>query len=65
MDQVKIYYTMDGSEPTVHSAVYNPSTTYFQLQLIQPLPVQGPMTVKALAVGFGRYDSGVAIYEIE
>ena len=38
MDQVKLHYTLDGSEPTYNSPVYNPSTSYFQPELLQPIP---------------------------
>jgi len=65
LDQVKIYYTTDGSEPTVASPVYNPSTTYFQPQLIKPVAVENGEVVKAFASGFGRYDSEVAVYTYE
>ena len=60
LDQVKIHYTTDGSEPTLDSPVYNPSTTYFQPQLALPIEVGPGIVVKAYAAGFGRYDSGVA-----
>ena len=56
-DSVKIYYTTDGSEPGVHSAVYNPSTSDKQPALIQPVSLEGVTVVKAVVVGFGKYDS--------
>ena len=62
MDQVKIHYTVDGSEPTAHSPVYNPSTSYFQPDMNQPFPQPKPgATIKAIAVGYGRYDSETAV----
>lgn len=65
-DQVRIYYTTDGSMPDVHdSMVYNPSATYFQPELNKPLPVDGPVIIKAMAVGFGKRDSPVATFEYE
>ena len=64
LDQVKIYYTTDGSNPNINSAVYNPSTTYFQPHLIQPLSISSPVTVKAFAVGNGRFDSEIAVWEM-
>lgn len=63
IDQVKLYYTLDGSDPTVNSKVYNPSTTYFQPDLIKPIPVNGSGTLKAIAVGYGKYDSEVLKYD--
>ncbi|MCL2164186.1 MAG: molybdopterin-dependent oxidoreductase [Oscillospiraceae bacterium] len=57
MDLVKIHYTLDGSAPTVNSPVYNPSTSYFQPQLIQPIAVKSGMKVNAFAAGYGRNTS--------
>ncbi|MDD3349802.1 MAG: chitobiase/beta-hexosaminidase C-terminal domain-containing protein [Eubacteriales bacterium] len=65
MDQVKLHYTLDGSEPTIDSPVYNPSTSYFQPNLIKPLSVKGTGTLKVKAVGFGKKDSEVTIYAYE
>jgi len=65
LDIVKVYYTTDGGEPTVNSAVYNPSTSYFQPHLIKPLQIESPATVKAFATGLGRHDSEVAVWETE
>lgn len=65
-DQVRIYYTTNGSMPDVYdSMVYNPSATYFQPELNKPLPVDGLVTIKAMAVGFGKRDSPVATFEYE
>ena len=63
MDQVKIHYALGGAEPTTDSPVYNPSTSYFQPDLNEPLPLKPGVAVKAIAVGFGRYDSEVAVAE--
>lgn len=62
LDQVKLYYTLDGSEPAVFTKVYNPSTTYFQPDLIKPIPVSGSGTLKVKAVGYGKSDSEVLTY---
>lgn len=66
-DLVKIYYTLDGSTPDAHSPVYNPSATYFQPDLNKPIPVDQPVTVKAVVIGFGKHDSRVAAfaYDVE
>ena len=64
LNNVKIYYTTDGTAPTVNSAVYNPSTTSFQPDLIKPIPVAGVTVVKVLVVGFGKYESEVVVYEV-
>lgn len=60
---VKIYYTLDGSEPTVYSAMYNPST--YQPELNRPISVEGDLTIRAIAVGYGKSDSPVAEFRIE
>ncbi|MEI7885129.1 MAG: FN3 associated domain-containing protein [Clostridia bacterium] len=61
-DQVKLYYTLNGSEPTVTSQVYNPSTTYFQPDLIKPIPINGSGILKVKAVGYGKEDSEVLTF---
>lgn len=63
LDQVKIYYTLDGNEPTHDSLLYNPSTTYFQPELIKPISINGSGTLKAKVVGYGKMDSEVLTYE--
>jgi hypothetical protein len=65
MDQIKIHYTIDGTTPTRYSPVYNPSTSYFQPQLIQPVPVGRGATVRAFAAGFGRHDSDIVELRVE
>lgn len=59
-DMVKIYYTIDGTDPDINSKVYNVSASYYQPQLNQPIPVQGNVEIKALAIGAGKYDSEIA-----
>jgi len=62
MDNIKIYYTLDGSEPSYSSAVYNPSTSNFQPHLTMPLLVTQDVTIKAFAGGLGRADSPVVSF---
>lgn len=59
MDQVKLHYTFDGKTPDYNSPVYNPSTSYFQPDLIKPIPVSGSGKVKVKAIGYGKEDSEV------
>jgi len=59
-DSVKIYYTTDGSAPTVESKMYNISATRFQPQLNQPLLISRTTVVRAIAIGPGLEDSAVA-----
>ena len=54
MDSIRIYYTLDGSEPGYNSTVYNKSASYFQPQLIGPLILTESVTVKAFAAGLGK-----------
>jgi hypothetical protein len=60
IDSVKIYYTTDGSTPTVESKMYNISASYYQPQLNQPLVINKTTVVKAVAIGAGREDSPLA-----
>jgi len=64
-DLVKIYYTIDGSTPGVNSLLYNPSATYFQPDLNKPVPVDKPVTIKAVVIGFGKHDSQVATFKYD
>ena len=59
-DLVKIYYTTDGSEPTVGSEMYNVSTSYYQPELNKPLLIDKTTVVKAVAIGAGKEDSAVS-----
>lgn len=59
-DAVKIYYTTDGSNPTLHSKVYNISASYYQPQLNQPIMVAADTEIRAVAIGAGKADSPVA-----
>lgn len=59
LDAVKVYYTTDGSEPGIESALYNPSTTYFQPELIVPIEAAPGDTVKVIICGNGKADSDI------
>jgi len=59
--QVKLHYTLDGSEPNMLSPMFNPST--FQLELNAPIPITEPTTIKVIVYGFGRSESEVAVFE--
>jgi len=61
-DSIRIYYTIDGSDPDYSSAVYNPSTSYYQPQLIVPIEVNADITIKAFAAGIGKDDSPIATF---
>ena len=66
MDQVKLYYTLDGSDPDpLTSPVYNPSTSNFQPELNAPLDLPSGTVLRAKAVGFGYADSEISEYVVE
>jgi len=58
---VKLHYTLDGSEPTLLSPMYNPST--YQSELNVPIPITEPTTIKVLVTGYGKNDSDIAEFE--
>ena len=59
-DLIKIYYTTDGTDPTINSPVYNVSASYYQPQLNKPIAVEKDTEIRAIAVGAGKADSAVA-----
>jgi hypothetical protein len=59
-DLIKIYYTTDGTDPTINSPVYNVSASYYQPQLNKPIAVEKDTEIRAMAVGAGKTDSAVA-----
>lgn len=59
---VKMFYTLDGSEPTELSVMYNPST--YQPELNKPIVFNESAVLKVLVTGFGREDSDVSAFEI-
>ena len=60
---VKIYYTLDGSEPTLSSKLYNPST--YQPELNKPILITKDTTIKAIAYGYGKQPSAVATFSVK
>lgn len=59
----KMYYTLDGSEPTVKSNIYNISYPIFQPWLNKAIPIDKDITIKARAIGLGKLDSDVVTYD--
>jgi len=59
MDAVQIYYTLDGSEPTQSSKLYNPSTSYYQPKLIVPITAPAGSALKLKVFGYGQTPSEV------
>lgn len=58
----RIYYTLDGTEPTVKSNIFNISYPTFRPELNKPIPVTGDITIKARAIGLGKLDSEVRTF---
>ncbi len=54
-----IYYTLDGSEPSVCSFLYNIS----EFKENKPIDINEDVTLKARTIGFGKLDSEVVSYE--
>lgn len=50
----RIYYTLDGSTPTKQSTLYT-----------GPFQISGNVTIKAVLVAYGQYDSDVTTYNVE
>ncbi len=63
-DNVMIYYTLDGSEPTYGSYIFNISYPSFRPEeMNKPIPVNGKVTIKARIIGFGKSDSEVKTFQ--
>ena len=63
----KIYYTLDGSEPTLGCAMYNyvADRWLFQKGMSENTPISAPggaFTIKAKIIGIGRNDGPVATF---
>ncbi|MEI7885128.1 MAG: metallophosphoesterase [Clostridia bacterium] len=57
---VKLHYTLDGTEPTVLSPMYNPST--YQPELNAPIIIDKDTIIKVLATGYGKEDSKIKTF---
>lgn len=63
MGLVKIFYTLDGTEPTESSYMYNPST--YQPELNVPITINQDTTIKVLVSGYGKRNSEVTTYHFK
>jgi len=61
LGKVKLHYTLDGSEPTLLSPMYNLSN--YQPELNVPIAITEPTVIKVLASGYGKLDSNVTVFE--
>ncbi|MCL2392777.1 MAG: chitobiase/beta-hexosaminidase C-terminal domain-containing protein [Oscillospiraceae bacterium] len=58
---VHIFYTIDGSDPTPFSTLFNPSA--FRPELTESIHITEPVIISTFARGFGKNDSDIAIFE--
>lgn len=62
-DNVMMYYTLDGSDPTYGSYIYNISYPSFQPAFNAPIPVHKNLTINARTIGFGKLDSEIVTFQ--
>lgn len=70
MDDDKIYYTTDGSNPTINSTMYNPVASRWWsargdavvAAINSPIVITRDTTIKAVSIGPGKMDSEVATF---
>lgn len=62
-DAVKIYYTMNESDPDLNSTMYNISASYYQPKLNVPIEITEDTTIKAIAIGSSRKNSDIVSFE--
>lgn len=64
-DNVMMYYTLDGSDPSYGSYIFNISYPSFQAFLNAPIPIKKDTVIKAKTIGFGRLDSELVTFEYQ
>lgn len=60
---VKLHYTLDGTDPTELSPLYNPST--YQPELNLPIPIKDDTVIKVLVSGYGKHNSEISSFTFE
>ncbi len=60
---VKLYYTLDGKDPTEQSSMYNVST--FQPELNVPITITEDTIIKVLVTGYGKKNSPISSFKFE
>lgn len=63
LDSLKIYYTLDGTDPTINSSMYNKSASYYQPELNLPIKIEKNTTLKVIAIGAGKPNSDIVTYQ--
>ncbi len=57
---VRLHYTLDGTDPTPLSPLYNVST--YQPELNVPIPINRDTLIKILVTGYGKKDSAISSF---
>ncbi len=72
MDGANFHYTTDGSDPSFESPMYNwikyrwwGSRSDDLATINHPIEVNQSTTIKAVAIGFGKYDSDIVTFDYE
>jgi hypothetical protein len=60
---VKLHYTLDGTDPTELSPMYNPST--YQPELNVPIPIKEDTVIKVLVSGYGKHNSEIRSFTFD
>ena len=71
-DEDKVHYTLDGSDPTINSPMYNyvakrwwTSRRDKLAEINRPIAITGATTIKAITIGPGRSDSSVVTFDYQ
>lgn len=72
MDGDNIYYTLDGSDPGIESPIYNwikkrwwKDRESELASINRPIEIKGNITIKAVAIGFGKEDSDIISFDYQ
>jgi len=60
---VKLHYTLDGTNPTELSPMYNVST--YQPELNVPIPIADDTVIKVLVTGYGKKNSPISSFTFD
>ncbi len=60
---VKLHYTLDGTDPTENSPVYNISS--YQPELNIPITIKDDTVIKVLVTGYGKENSEIATFTFD